>query len=100
MRVTVERSGGFAGITKSASVDRDALAPADAEVMDELLRALDDAAPHHDAPSHERDRFEYAVTLETREGSRTITMGESEASPSLRRLIEWVTATADRSDRR
>ena len=97
MRVTVERSGGFAGITKTASVDRDALAPADAETMDELVRALDDAAPLADAPSPERDRFEYAVSLETGEGLRTITASESDASPSLRRLIEWVTSTADRS---
>jgi hypothetical protein len=96
MRVTVERSGGFAGITKTASVDRDALAPADAETMDELVRDLDDAAPLADAASPERDRFEYAVTLETGERSRMITASESDASPSLRRLIEWV-MSADRS---
>jgi hypothetical protein len=97
MRVTVERSGGFAGITKTASVDRDALAPADAEMMDELVRDLDDAAPLADASSPERDRFEYSVTLETGEGLRTITASESQASSSLRRLIEWVTSAADRS---
>ena len=98
MRVTVERSGGFAGITKTASVDRDALAPADAETMDELVRDVDDAAPIADAaPSQERDRFEYSVTLETGDGLRTITASESQASPSLRRLIEWVMSTADRS---
>jgi len=97
MRVTVERSGGFAGIAKTASVDRDALAPADAETMDELVRDVDDAAPIADAPSQERDRFEYSVTLETGEGLRTITASESQVSPSLRRLIEWVTSTADRS---
>ena len=97
MRVTVERSGGFAGMTKTSSVDRDALAPADAETMDELVRDVDDAAPIADAPSRERDRFEYSVTLETGEGLRTINASESQASPSLRRLIEWVTSTADRS---
>ncbi len=97
MRVTVERSGGFAGITKTAIVDRDALAPSDAATMDELVRDLDDAARLADAPSPERDRFEYSVTLETGEGLRKITASESQASPSLRRLIEWVTSTADRS---
>ena len=97
MRVTVERSGGFAGITRTASVDRDALAPEDARTMEELVRDLGDAAPIARAPSSERDRFEYSVTLETGEGVRTIRASESEVSPSLRRLIEWVTSTAGRS---
>ena len=100
MRVTVERSGGFAGITKKAIIDRDTLAPTDAETLDELVRSLDGAAPVVDAESPERDRFEYAVTLETDDGSRTITSSESAASSSLRQLIEWVTSTADRSGSR
>jgi hypothetical protein len=97
MRVSVERSGGFAGIVKTASVDEDELSPDEARTMGELVRALGPAEQAGDTDNTQRDRFEYAVTVETNEGSRTITAGEAEASAPLRQLIDWVTATAGRS---
>jgi hypothetical protein len=97
MRVTVERSGGFAGIVKTAIVDEDELSPDEARTMGELVRALGPAEQAGDTDTPQRDRFEYAVTVETNEGPRTITASEAEASAPLRRLIDWVTATAGRS---
>ena len=41
MRVTVERSGGFAGITTTSSVDDLELSSDEARTLGELIRALD-----------------------------------------------------------
>ncbi|MGH2538992.1 MAG: protealysin inhibitor emfourin [Actinomycetota bacterium] len=97
MRVTVERSGGFAGITTTSSVDEHELTPDQARTMGELVQALDRVEQPAGSESRHRDSFEYAVTVETGDASRTISVGEDEASEQLRRLIEWVMSTADRS---
>jgi hypothetical protein len=93
MRVTVERSGGFAGITKTKSVDQEDLSPDDAKVMRELVQALDRSEGSERSPGRQPDRFEYVVTVETSGRSRTVAAGEAGASPALGRLIEWVMST-------
>ena len=95
MRVTVERSGGFAGIPVTRSVEEAGLPPDQAKTMAELIQAVDlsgHAETAHEGP--QRDRFQYTVTIETSEGSHTLTVGEAEAPVPLRRLIDWVTSTA------
>jgi hypothetical protein len=100
MRVTVERSGGVAGISLTRTVEEAELSPEEARTMAELVRAVDlsgHAEPAHEGP--QRDRFAYTVILETSDGSRTVTVGETEAPAPLRRLIDWVMATAKRGEK-
>jgi len=94
MRVTVVRSGGFAGITRTASVDDADLSPEEAQKMDELVGALRSSERREDAGDPRRDGFEYAVTVETNAGSQTIAAGDADVPPPLRQQIDWVTATA------
>ena len=94
MRVTVVRSGGFAGITRTASVDDADLSPDEAATMGHLVGALGSSERSDDPGDPRHDGFEYAVTVETNDGSRTIAAGDAGVSPPLRALIDWVTATA------
>jgi hypothetical protein len=95
MRVTVERSGGFAGVPVTRTVEEAGLSPDQVRTMAELVQAVDLSG--HAGGAHEdrqRDRFQYTVTIERGDGSHTLTAGEAEAPAPLRRLIEWVTSTA------
>jgi hypothetical protein len=94
MRVTVRRSGGFAGTRVTKAVDEADLSPEQAGELRQILGEAElSAAPETvDAGPH-RDRFQYTVTVEADDGSRSVTAGEATAPPSLRRLIDWVMRT-------
>ena len=44
-----------------------------------------------------RDRFEYAIRIETASGGHTVRLGEAAVPPRLRPLIAWLTQSAGRS---
>jgi hypothetical protein len=78
MKVTVVRSGGFAGIERRAEADTSE-EPELAELSE--LAARDDLAP---PPREEgNDRFVYEFDL----GGRTVTLGESQLTEPLRELV-------------
>ncbi|MFO0996215.1 MAG: protealysin inhibitor emfourin [Alphaproteobacteria bacterium] len=78
MRISIERSGGVAGIIRRAAVDEATLAPAEARRFRELMGAVDfadlaRAKPGKGAP----DRFVYAITAEIGGKTLTLTVGEA-----------------------
>jgi hypothetical protein len=95
IRIDLVRSGGFAGISRRASVDTDALPPAEAGRIAELVGAVDfDAlAALATGPPGRPDRFQY--DLDVRQGGRHhhLTLGERDAPPELRALIDHVLGT-------
>jgi hypothetical protein len=101
MRVTVERSGGFAGIPVTRSVEEAGLSPDQVKAMAELIQAVDLSG--HAEGAHkagpQRDRFQYTVTIEASDGSHTLSVSEAEAPVPLRRLIDWVTSTAKQQEK-
>lgn len=78
VRVVVVRSGGFAGLTRTAEVDDpDAAQRLSASVLRSTERASD----------RSRDAFVYEFTLVGSSSSRTVDLGESALPPELRAVI-------------
>ena len=92
MRVKVERSGGFANVRRSVTVDAAALAPERAAELRRLVEAADLATfPENPTPLAGRpDRFIYRLTVEDEVGSRAVTVSEDSASDEMQRLLDWV----------
>jgi hypothetical protein len=97
VKVTVERSGGFAGMKRRYQVDTSSL---DDEAAGRLRRAIEHTA-FFDLPSRAgesapgADRFEYAVTVEA--PSRTHTVRAPEGS-QLDELVELARELASAID--
>ena len=96
MRISFERTGGFAGIRLATTVDSAALSPEEAA----QLRTLVDNAKFFSLPARIKttasgaDRFQYTVTVETLDQRHTVVVDESAAPPELRPLLNWLTTTA------
>ena len=97
MRVKLERSGGFANVRRTVTVDEEALAPERAQELRRLVDHADLATfPEDPTPVAGRpDRFVYRLTVEDEGGARAVTVGEDAVSTEMRRLLEWLQATAE-----
>lgn len=98
MRMTIERTGGFAGISMTKVVDTTTLQDHEAK----QLRQLCDAADFFRLPKTIRantpqpDRFQYELTVEDNGKKHTVEVGEQAVPGTLRPLIEWLMAAARR----
>ena len=98
MRMTIERTGGFAGMRLTKVVDASTL-PAEEKNQ---LRRLVDAADFFRLPatlisnSPQPDRFQYRLTLEENDRQHTVVVSEQAVPGSLRPLIECLMAMARR----
>jgi len=92
MRVTFERTGGFAGRKLRARIDTSTL-PRTQE--DELCRLIAEsgffALPGRLEPAAPQpDRFQYVLTVDTGENSHTVFASESSVPQSMRPLLNWL----------
>ncbi len=87
MKITVVRSGGFAGLTRRWVVIVDQQPDRDAWIG--LVRDLPWDLPHHTPPRP--DRFVYRIRVSRRQ----VTMPEQELSGPWRELVDRVKARAD-----
>lgn len=96
MHIQFERSGGFAGMRLTATIDSDTLSSDDAAT----LRGLIHAASFFDLPAKSpkspsgADRFQYKVMVESADRRHAIEIDESTVPPSLRPLLNWLTEKA------
>ena len=96
MRIQFERSGGFAGMRLTATIDTDTLAPDEARV----LQALMDTAWFFDlpaviaSPTPGADQFQYRLTVEADERRHTVEVGEAAAPDTLQPLLRKLTTLA------
>ncbi len=97
MRVYYERTGGFAGIRRTTSLDTRELSGQQAR---ELQRLVEEAnffeLPREVYPEGPQavDRFHYKLTVTTGELRHTVEMEEDVVPEGLRPLIRWLTATS------
>ncbi len=87
MRVDLERSGGFAGLSRRRSVSESELAGAEVESLLELVRRFEGARSYADRRRAAPDRFQYDVTVVDRGQERYATLWEDELAPSERELL-------------
>jgi hypothetical protein len=93
MRISIEQSGGFAGLRRSAVMDTDELDAAEAEELVRLVEGADFFALPTviESPRPQPDRFRYVITVSREDGGHTVSVGE-EAMPAglallVRRLV-------------
>ena len=93
MRVLLERSGGFAGIKKKATVDSETLSTDESAELKNLVDAagIFDLPAAPDSPPRGADQFQYNLTIETPERQRTLELRDP-SSPEVKRLLDWVWA--------
>lgn len=90
-RIKIERSGGFAGITRGGQLNRDDLSPTEATELTELLNAVDlSKYQTTTATSGQPDRFRYHLLIECGTPSYDINVGEQEMDAPLKRLVDWL----------
>jgi hypothetical protein len=96
LRITFERTGGFAGITISANVNADDLTAGEADELRRLIKEADffnlpsAIAPHEPHP----DRFQYEVTVQDDGRLHTVKVSEEVMPETLRPLIRWLSEKA------
>ncbi len=96
MRIRFERTGGFAGMRLTATIDTEALP---LERADELRRLVD-AASFFDLPTTIRssapgaDQFQYQLTIEVEGRRHTVEVSEAAAPEALQPLLRQLTILA------
>lgn len=98
MRIALTRTGGFAGLRQQASLDGDALSPAERA---ELLRLVGEAGvfslrPEAGGPAPAPDRFRYRLVVEDGARRCDLRLAEEALPEAVRRLVRWVEERARR----
>jgi hypothetical protein len=96
LRISFERSGGFAGITMKTAVDEEDLAPGEALKLRQLVEEADffNSPGKIVSPSPQPDRFQYELRLEEKGRQHTVTMSEEAMPPKLKPLVQWLMGKA------
>ncbi|MEH2377068.1 protealysin inhibitor emfourin [Nostoc sp.] len=92
MRVSFERTGGFAGISKKTTVDTASLPPNEANTLLRLVETADlfRLPEQITSANQQSDRFQYKLTVEDNGRQHTVTVSEAALPVTLRPLIEWL----------
>jgi hypothetical protein len=92
VKLTVIRGGGLAGLSRQAELSSDALQPAEATKLSELVEdagLLGEAAPREAPPAHP-DEMGYEVSVEHEGRAQTLRFTEQTLPDSVRSLIAWI----------
>ncbi|KOP22841.1 hypothetical protein AMR41_28550 [Hapalosiphon sp. MRB220] len=94
MRILIQRTGGFAGISKKAIVDTANLSFEETKQLSDLLEAANffNLPTVINSPSNQADRFQYIFTVEANNQQHTVKVSEVALSGTLKQIIEWVNA--------
>jgi hypothetical protein len=92
LRISFERSGGFAGITMRTAVDEKDLAPDEAQKLRKLVEEADffNSPGKITSRSPQPDRFQYELKLEENDRQHTVTVSEETMPAKLKPLINWL----------
>ncbi|NJR50895.1 MAG: hypothetical protein HC780_16305 [Leptolyngbyaceae cyanobacterium CSU_1_3] len=97
MRVLFERTGGFAGLVMTATIDTATLLPPEANQVCQLVAAADFFnLPATIASPSQPDRFQYQITIEEGDRHHTVQVDESVMPDRLSPLVEWMLEAARR----
>ena len=92
MRVAVVRSGGFAGISRKATVDATSLSPADQSAIELLVSAALASGPSNERPH--ADGFQYQVTIRRDRKSHRLNASETAVASPVVALATFVLSRA------
>jgi hypothetical protein len=91
MRVTLEQSGGFAGLMITRTIDTQDLSPTESQQLENLvnesnffqLNSITELSP-------QPDRFGYTLSVEIEGRTHSIQLSETNIPDKVRSLLEWV----------
>lgn len=91
MRVTLEQSGGFAGLMITKTIDTQNLSPAESQQLERLVNEsnffqLTSTVEFSPQP----DRFQYMLLVEAGNRNHSIQVSETNMPEKVRSLMEWV----------
>ena len=97
MRVSLQQSGGIAGLKIRAEVDSEQLSQPQEREMKDLV----DRASLFDQPLKPRgksmpDQFQYEITIEDQGKTHSFMTTDTEASDDLLELVDWLIAAASK----
>lgn len=93
MRVTLEQSGGFAGLMITRTVDTQDLSPTEAQQLEQLVKQSNFFQLNSIVEmSPQPDRFGYTMTIEMNGQTHSIELSETNMPEPVRSLVEWVQA--------
>ncbi len=92
MRISFARSGGFAGIILTTSVDTATLPAEEANQLHQLVEAADffNLPATITSPAPQYDRFQYKLTVEENGKEHTVMVNEPAVPETLKPLIQWL----------
>lgn len=91
MCITLEQSGGFAGLLITRTIDTKDLPPSEAQQLEKLVResnffqlnSIAEASP-------QPDRFEYTLTVELDGRIHSIQVSETNMPEKVKSIVQWV----------
>jgi hypothetical protein len=92
LRISIVRSGGFAGITMRAIVDEKDLSPDETQKLRQLIEQADFFNLPRKIVSRvpQPDRFQYELRIEEKGQQHTVTVSEEAIPEKLKPLIKWL----------
>lgn len=92
MRVIFERTGGFAGIRMTKTIDIDNLPESERNQLYLLIEAADffKLPENLTSANSQPDRFGYQITVEKSQRQHTVIFSEQSVTDTLRPLLEWL----------
>jgi hypothetical protein len=86
MKLSLRRTGGFAGIALNAAVDTSTLPPGEAQEVERMAAQLSKSAPPPPRNPQARDAFTY----ELRAGDQTYRADDTSMPAEWRPLVDWL----------
>lgn len=92
VKIYFERTGGFAGMRTSASLDTDNLPPNESERLHDMCNNMDFFnMPSMSTPkSGAADFFRYKITIESKDGKHTVETTDMSMTPELENLVSFL----------
>lgn len=95
MKIYFERTGGFAGLRKSISLDTDKMTPSESEKLHNMCNSANFSNPQKsESKNGTADFFHYKITVESKDGKRTIETSDLSMTPEFENLINFLSDKA------
>ena len=98
MKVHFERSGGFAGISTSVSLDTDKMPQDESAQLHQMCNSMNffNLPSNLDAKSGAADLFRYKITVESKDGKHTVETTDQSMTPEFENFVNYLSDKAQK----
>lgn len=95
MKIHFERTGGFAGLRTSISLDTDEMSQIESEQLYNMCANVNFSNPQNLEPKNgAADLFHYKITVESKDGKKTIETSDLSMTPEFENLVNFLSDKA------